>query len=104
VRTPDPTIDLVTSHECSGDLTLAERDDYVKSVLCLLAAPSKLSASVYPGAKSRYDDFVVVHMNMTPSVHGTVCLSDFSWVLNLIISRQIFFTGIDTMYGPMKPR
>lgn len=37
-----------------------------------MSSPSKLSATQYPGAKSRYDDFVVVHMNMTPSVHSTV--------------------------------
>jgi hypothetical protein len=61
-----PTYDL------SGDLTTDERDDYIKSVLCLMSAPSKLSATQFPGAKTRYDDFVVVHMNMTPSVHGTV--------------------------------
>jgi hypothetical protein len=56
----------------SGNLTTAERDDYVKAVKCLMSTPSKLDAASYPGAKTRYDDFVVVHMNMTPSVHGTV--------------------------------
>jgi hypothetical protein len=40
-------------------------------VKCILTKPSKLPAGKYPGAKTRYDDFVVVHMNMTPSVHGT---------------------------------
>ncbi|KAH8601982.1 hypothetical protein B0O99DRAFT_681091 [Bisporella sp. PMI_857] len=54
-----------------GDLTTAERDDYVAAVKCLIASPSKLSATQYPGAKTRFDDFVVVHMNMTPNVHGT---------------------------------
>ncbi|KAL5325795.1 hypothetical protein ACEPPN_006928 [Leptodophora sp. 'Broadleaf-Isolate-01'] len=55
----------------SGDLTNDEKDDYVKAVKCLLAAPSKLSSTQYPGAKSRYDDFVVVHINMTMGVHDT---------------------------------
>lgn len=50
----------------SGDLTIGEKDDYVKAVKCLLAAPSKLSATQYPGAKSRYDDFVVVHSGCSP--------------------------------------
>ncbi|KAK0124988.1 hypothetical protein ONS96_008858 [Cadophora gregata f. sp. sojae] len=54
-----------------GDLTNDEKDDYVKAVKCLLATPSKLSATQYPGAKSRYDDFVVVHINMTMGVHDT---------------------------------
>ena len=58
--------------ECSGDLTSAEKKEYIAAVLCLTKAPSKLSAAKYPGAKSRFDDFVVVHMNMTPHVHGTV--------------------------------
>lgn len=55
----------------SGDLTKEERKAYTTAVNCILKAPSKLPAGQYPGAKSRYDDFVVVHMNMTPSVHAT---------------------------------
>lgn len=41
-------------------------------MLCLLDAPSQLDQALYPGAKSRYDDFVVIHMNQTMSIHGTV--------------------------------
>lgn len=37
-------------------------------------APSKLSATSYPGAKSRYDDFVAIHMKNTLSIHGTVSI------------------------------
>ena len=48
-----------------------ERLAYIKAVKCILEAPSKFPAGKYPGAKSRYDDFVVVHMNTTPSVHGS---------------------------------
>ncbi|KAF1851600.1 Di-copper centre-containing protein [Cucurbitaria berberidis CBS 394.84] len=54
-----------------GDLSKDERKEYTRAVKCILEKPSKLSATKYPGAKSRYDDFVVVHMNMTPSVHAT---------------------------------
>ncbi|KAF2731581.1 Di-copper centre-containing protein [Polyplosphaeria fusca] len=54
-----------------GDLSKDERKEYIRAVKCLLSKPSKLSATKYPGAKTRYDDFVVVHMNMTPSVHST---------------------------------
>jgi hypothetical protein len=42
-------------------------------MLCLMGKPSKLPASQFPGAQSRYDDFVVVHINQTMSIHGTVC-------------------------------
>lgn len=44
---------------------------YNTAVLCLLKLPSKLSPTLFPGAHSRYDDFVVVHMNQTLSIHGT---------------------------------
>ncbi|KAK3214119.1 hypothetical protein GRF29_28g2082966 [Pseudopithomyces chartarum] len=54
-----------------GDITAAEKKAYIAAVLCLTKAPSKLSATQYPGAKSRYDDFVVIHMKNTLSVHGT---------------------------------
>jgi tyrosinase len=34
--------------------------------------PSKLNPTSFPGAKSRFEDFVVVHMNQTMNIHGTV--------------------------------
>ncbi|RYN16947.1 hypothetical protein AA0112_g12291 [Alternaria arborescens] len=63
--------DTVAVRKEFGDLTKEERKAYTTAVNCILKAPSKLPAGQYPGAKSRYDDFVVVHMNMTPSVHAT---------------------------------
>jgi tyrosinase len=41
-------------------------------MLCIMQKPSKLDQTKFPGAKSRYDDFVVVHMNQTMNIHGTV--------------------------------
>lgn len=37
----------------------------------LIKAPSKLSATTYPGAKTRYDDFVAIHIKNTMSIHNT---------------------------------
>ncbi|KAL5411653.1 hypothetical protein PMIN06_003663 [Paraphaeosphaeria minitans] len=54
-----------------GDITAAEKKAYIAAVLCIAKAPSKLSATSYPGAKSRYDDFVAIHMKNTMSIHGT---------------------------------
>ncbi|KAH7037046.1 uncharacterized protein B0I36DRAFT_313204 [Microdochium trichocladiopsis] len=34
-------------------------------------APSKIPEGVAPGAKSRYDDFVAVHINQTKTIHFT---------------------------------
>jgi tyrosinase len=41
-------------------------------MLCLMSAPSKLDKTKFPGAHSRFEDFVVVHMNQTLKIHGTV--------------------------------
>jgi tyrosinase len=37
-----------------------------------MAKPSISPAGFAAGAKSRYDDFVALHMNQTLSIHGTV--------------------------------
>ncbi|KAF2751521.1 Di-copper centre-containing protein [Sporormia fimetaria CBS 119925] len=63
--------DTVAVRKEYGDLTKDERTEYIRAVKCILSKPSKLPAGKYPGAKVRYDDFTVVHMNMTPSVHST---------------------------------
>ncbi|SPN99116.1 related to tyrosinase [Cephalotrichum gorgonifer] len=54
-----------------GDITPEARREWIDAVLCLMDTPSKLDPATYPGAKNRYDDFVVVHMNQTLSIHGT---------------------------------
>ncbi|KAL2134581.1 hypothetical protein VTI74DRAFT_11403 [Chaetomium olivicolor] len=56
-----------------GDISAAEKKAYIAAMLCIMQKPSKLDPSKFPGAKSRYDDFVVVHMNQTLSIHGTGC-------------------------------
>jgi tyrosinase len=63
--------DRVAVRKEYGNLSKDERIEYIRAVKCILKAPSKLPTGMYPGAKSRYDDFTVVHMNMTPTVHAT---------------------------------
>lgn len=55
-----------------GDISAADKKAYIAAMLCILKKPSKLDPNKFPGAKSRYDDFVVVHMNQTMSIHSTV--------------------------------
>ncbi|KAF2653232.1 Di-copper centre-containing protein [Lophiostoma macrostomum CBS 122681] len=54
-----------------GDITAADKKAYIAAVLCITQKPSKLSATTYPGAKTRYDDFVAIHIKNTLSIHGT---------------------------------
>ncbi|KAK0736745.1 hypothetical protein B0T21DRAFT_441541 [Apiosordaria backusii] len=52
------------------DLTLAQRKEYTDAVLCLMSKPA-LTSSAAPGAKSRFDDYIVVHVQQTPRNHGS---------------------------------
>lgn len=54
-----------------GDLTKVQRKEYIDAVLCLQSKPP-LTAHQAPGAKSRYDDYVVVHVQQTHRNHGSV--------------------------------
>ncbi|EDU44897.1 tyrosinase central domain protein [Pyrenophora tritici-repentis] len=52
-------------------LSKTERKAYTDAVLCLQSKPAKTPASVMPGAKSRFDDFVGNHIISTLNIHYT---------------------------------
>ncbi|KAK7995202.1 hypothetical protein PG990_013975 [Apiospora arundinis] len=54
-----------------GDLSKEERLDYVQAVKCLISLPAHTPSDYAPGAKSRYDDFIVTHINHTLDAHYT---------------------------------
>jgi tyrosinase len=41
-------------------------------VRCLTKKPSKIDPTFAPGARTRFDDFVAVHINQTMYIHTTV--------------------------------
>lgn len=63
--------ELIVVDLCRNSLSGAEKKDYTSAVNCLLNKPSKLEPGFAPGARSRFDDFVAVHINQTMSIHGT---------------------------------
>lgn len=52
-----------------ASMSKASRVAYTNAVTCLQSLPSQLDNALYPGAKSRYDDFLAVHINMTSRIH-----------------------------------
>ncbi|KAH8892710.1 Di-copper centre-containing protein [Thozetella sp. PMI_491] len=54
-----------------NNLSSCQRTAYIDAVQCLMSKPSKADPTFAPGAKTRYDDFVAVHINQTLSIHGT---------------------------------
>lgn len=53
-------------------LSKPERKAYTDAVLCLMSKPSQTDPLVASGAKTRYDDFVVIHIQQTFEIHATV--------------------------------
>jgi tyrosinase len=66
---PSCTADKLVFRREYGSLSKADRLAYVNAVKCLMTLPPKTPASVAPGAKSRFDDFVVTHIQQTLSIH-----------------------------------
>lgn len=46
--------------------------DYLGAVHCLRARPAQTSGLLYPGARSRYDDFQALHIDQTDYIHFCV--------------------------------
>lgn len=55
-----------------SSLSKKERKAYTDAVLCLMELPALSDPAEIPGARSRYDDFVGVHIQQTTKIHGTV--------------------------------
>jgi len=88
-----------------SDLSPKERIAYTNAVLCLQSKPPRTPASVAPGAKSRFDDFIVAHVNQTFTIHSTVSSpfppsADRSTAL--ILKRVVSSHGTATTRTPMR--
>jgi len=77
-----------------------ERKAYSDAVLCLTKKPSRLAAinpSLAPGAKSRYDDFVAVHVNNTLTIHATASFLGwhrlFTWTFEQALRNECGYKG-----------
>ena len=65
----------IATQFCRKTLSDGAKKDYISAVLCLREKPSKADPAFAPGARTRYDDFVAVHINQTLSIHGTVAMA-----------------------------
>jgi tyrosinase len=53
-----------------SDLSVDERKEYVRAVLCLQSKPPRAPKDKAPGSLSRFDDFVATHMTMAGMLHS----------------------------------
>lgn len=77
-------------------LSKKERKAYIDAELCLMSKPSKDPAFA-AGAKTRYDDFVAVHINQTLSIHGTANFLAwhryFTWAFEQALRNECGYEG-----------
>lgn len=77
-------------------LSNTEKVAYSSAVKCLQSTPSK-SGSFCPGCKSRYDDFVAVHINQTLTIHGTANFLSwhryFTWSFETALRNECGYKG-----------
>lgn len=63
------TLKRLTFRREYGSLSHKEQLDYVRAVQCLQDLPPRTPANVSSGARSRFDDFTVVHIQQTLEIH-----------------------------------
>ena len=87
-------------------LSSREKKDYIRAVQCLQKKPSKSDPTFAPGARSRYDDFVAIHIDQTFSIHATVRQPGSDMLIDLtpLLLRATFSHGIATSSTPMRRR
>ncbi|KAK1758804.1 hypothetical protein QBC47DRAFT_314606 [Echria macrotheca] len=76
-------------------LTKSERKAYTDAVLCLQSKPARTAG--VPGAKSRFDDFVAVHINQTMEIHYTGNFLSwhryFTWLYEQALRNECGYRG-----------
>lgn len=99
-KNPSPgacTVETAAKRREWGSMCKSERRAWTRAVNCLLATPSKLDPAKYPGAKSRYDDFVAIHIEQTFTIHGTANFLSwhrlFTWDFEQALRNECGYTG-----------
>ncbi|KAK3319573.1 hypothetical protein B0T19DRAFT_445378 [Cercophora scortea] len=80
-----------------SDLSVTQREEYVAAVKCLMNLPARAPKDKYPGALSRFDDFVAYHMTHAAQLHDTIHLfpahKQFLYVYEQALRNECNYTG-----------
>lgn len=80
-----------------SDLSNEEREEYVAAVQCLMKLPTQAPKDRFPGAVSRFDDFVAYHMTHAAELHDPLHLfpahKQFVWVYEQVLRNECNYTG-----------
>lgn len=80
-----------------ADLSIEEREEYVAAVTCLMKLPAQAPKDRFPGALSRFDDFVAYHMTHTMELHDNYHLfpahKHFIWAFEQALRNECGYKG-----------
>ncbi|TVY46405.1 Tyrosinase-like protein [Lachnellula occidentalis] len=80
-----------------GSISLKDRKAYSSAVLCLQSKTANTPSSHAPGAKTRYDDFVVTHIDQTPFIHYSGTFLGwhryFTWIYEKALRTECGYQG-----------
>jgi tyrosinase len=86
-----------TNIDNRADLSETQRQEYVAAVKCLMKLPPKSDKSRFPGALSRYDDFVAYHMTHAMQLHDNMHLFGahkyYVWLFEEALRNECGYTG-----------
>lgn len=67
-----------------SQLKRSEKRNYIEAVQCMGKLPARTPAAISAGAKNRYDDFVVTHIQLTLVTHVNVSVSYSCSILSIL--------------------
>ncbi|KAK7754593.1 hypothetical protein SLS62_003376 [Diatrype stigma] len=80
-----------------SDLSEEQRQEYTAAVTCLMKLPPKTDRETFPGALSRFDDFVAYHMTHAMQLHDNLHLFGahkyYVWLFEEALRNECGYTG-----------
>lgn len=80
----------------------AQRQEYNAAINCLLKLPPKSDQTRFPGAKSRYEDFVAFHMTHAMQLHDNMHLFGahkyYVWLFEKALRDECGYTGYQPVW------
>lgn len=74
---------------------------------CLQSLPSRTPAAAAPGARTRFDDFVALHINQTMFIHYSATFLSwhryYLWTYEQALVHECGFTGAQPVRFPPLP-
>jgi tyrosinase len=100
---PPPSLPPCPSHTYRSTLTKPERRAYIAAVQCLAKRPARTPAAIASGAKSRYDDLVVTHIQQAYTIHGTASFLSwhryYTWAFEQMLRKECGYKGYQPYYN-----